>query len=337
MSRLVTDARYAFIVDYFDPQANMVRKYQFLFFLNDNSIEMHDMKNKRVFLKRCTYPTLSAQDLFVGANITVHGRSLKVVECADELTRKTLEIKGDTGLFVITKEGQYNLGAILDSSIKRGMRVARLSKVFAPMDLSDILGVTGECVVVECTCEGFEPHFNQLKELFGTAVLMVAGDNVSTVTRFAFDSGESTAKFTNCSCLVIKPHAVSEGAAGQIIQRVLDDGFDVSALGIYSLTTADADDFLEVYKGVVPEYKQLVANLSSGPCWALEVQGEDAVPSLRALCGPHDTSVAKVLFPDSIRAQFGKDIICNAVHCSDLPEDGALESDFFFSLLLKRP
>lgn len=35
--------------------------------------------------------------------------------------------------------------------------------------------------------------------------------------------------------------------------------------------------------------------------------------------------IARHLRPRTIRARFGKDKIKNAVHCTDLPEDGILE------------
>lgn len=57
----------------------------------------------------------------------------------------------------------------------------------------------------------------------------------------------------------------------------------------------------------------------------LEIRCENAVESLRALCGPHDPEIARMLRPKTIRARFGKDKVRNAVHCTDLPEDGNLE------------
>lgn len=65
----------------------------------------------------------------------------------------------------------------------------------------------------------------------------------------------NNAALTNCTLGLIKPHAVAQGIAGDILQAVLDEGFEVSAIGAVALTTGDAEDFLEVYKGVVPEYR----------------------------------------------------------------------------------
>lgn len=33
------------------------------------------------------------------------------------------------------------------------------------------------------------------------------------------------------------------------------------------------------------------------------------------------------------RARFGVDKVKNAIHCTDLPEDGTLEAEYFFSIM----
>ena len=35
---------------------------------------------------------------------------------------------------------------------------------------------------------------------------------------------------TNCACLVIKPHAISEGNAGKIIDIILTEVFETSSM-----------------------------------------------------------------------------------------------------------
>ena len=50
----------------------------------------------------------------------------------------------------------------------------------------------------------------------------------------------------------------------------------------------------------------------------------------RKLCGPSDPEDSRVLYPDSLRAKYGgMNQEENAVHCSDLEEDGILEVDFY--------
>jgi nucleoside-diphosphate kinase len=73
-------------------------------------------------------------------------------------------------------------------------------------------------------------------------------------------------------------------------------------------------------------------------CAAMEVCDADSattspVEALRELCGPADPEVARVLRSYTLRAKFGKDKIFNAVHCTDLEEDGPLEVTYFFDLL----
>jgi nucleoside-diphosphate kinase len=57
------------------------------------------------------------------------------------------------------------------------------------------------------------------------------------------------------------------------------------------------------------------------------------VQAFRDLCGPYDPEVARQVKPDCIRARFGVDKVRNAVHCTDLAEDGALEVQYFFQIL----
>ena len=61
------------------------------------------------------------------------------------------------------------------------------------------------------------------------------------------------------------------------------------------------EEFMDVYKGVLPEYLPIVESLSGGPVIALEIRQQNAVASFRELCGPHDPEIARHLRPDTIR------------------------------------
>ena len=43
----------------------------------------------------------------------------------------------------------------------------------------------------------------------------------------------NTAVFSNSSCVLIKPHAVREGKAGQIIKAITDAGMDIAAISMF--------------------------------------------------------------------------------------------------------
>jgi len=144
---------------------------------------------------------------------------------------------------------------------------------------------------------------------------------------------KTTAVFNNCTLCLIKPHILAEGLAGQVIDTILAAGFEISAMEVFNLTRPVVEEFYDVYKGVLPEYLPVIENLSSGPTLALEIRQSNAVSAFRDLCGPHDPEIAKHLRPDTIRAKFGQDRVKNAVHCTDMPEDGNLEVKYFFDIL----
>ena len=125
--------------------------------------------------------------------------------------------------------------------------------------------------------------------------------------------------------------------AGDIIQSIQGAGFQIAAMETFFLDFGKADEFLEVYKGVIDHYGDVVKEMSSGPCIALQiVQSEDThsmVTNFRELCGPQDPAVAKTLRPKTLRARFGETLARNGVHCTDLTEDGPLEVEYFFRVL----
>ncbi|XP_060522393.1 nucleoside diphosphate kinase 7 [Cylas formicarius] len=139
----------------------------------------------------------------------------------------------------------------------------------------------------------------------------------------------------NTTCCVVKPHAVLEGKLGYIISAISEVRFRIAALEMFRLSAANADDFLEVYKGVVTDYHALVLSFVDGPCVALEIagDGDDVHGDFRRFCGPSDSDIARQIRPCTLRARFGRDKYKNAVHCTDLKEDARLEVEFFFKIL----
>ena len=85
----------------------------------------------------------------------------------------------------------------------------------------------------------------------------------------------------------------------------------------------------------------MVEELTSGRCLAMEISPgprmtfnpsaapadptNNIVSAFRYFCGPMDVAIAKQARPDSLRAKYGQSKIANAIHCTDLTEDGSLE------------
>ncbi|XP_073957649.1 nucleoside diphosphate kinase homolog 7-like isoform X2 [Choristoneura fumiferana] len=146
------------------------------------------------------------------------------------------------------------------------------------------------------------------------------------------------ATLKDCTCCIIKPHAIEDGNLGAILEKICTTGgFYVSAMAMFPVKLRSSQEFYEVYKGVLPEYEAMAIHLAEGKCVALEVKNSDpkvnVVCKFRTLCGPRDPDLCRQLYPDSIRALYGKNIVHNAVHCTDLPEDGEQEVEYFFKLL----
>eukprot|EP01061_Rhynchopus_euleeides_P013361 TRINITY_DN23332_c0_g1_i1.p1 TRINITY_DN23332_c0_g1~~TRINITY_DN23332_c0_g1_i1.p1 ORF type:complete len:350 (+),score=126.27 TRINITY_DN23332_c0_g1_i1:177-1226(+) len=344
MPTLNKEARLAFVVDYDDTQAGLVRKYQLCYYTTDDTIDMHDIKNRRVFLKRCSYPQLTQRDLYIGAMITIYSRKLKVVGYSDDATRQVYAGESERAVIAVSPRNFGMLGQILDSIVAVGLRIKSLNTLnlsqgeaeeFAPKDTGAWAGKT--MAVVEVLGSDANQMWRKLDEKMQFGTWSSTEQNSDKYADWFFGAGSArrdrnSATMRDCSVCIIKPHAVDKHG-GQIVNDILNEGFQITALKMINIGTRDAVDFLEVYKGVVPEYRALVEQLSAGPSWVMEIRGENPVTAFRELCGPHDPDIAKVLRPKSLRAQFGTTRVLNALHCTDLPEDGELESDFFFNIM----
>lgn len=148
---------------------------------------------------------------------------------------------------------------------------------------------------------------------------------------------KSTAILQNCTCCIIKPHAVQAKLVGTIIDDIQKAGYIITAVQQFHINLINSEEFLEIYKGVFSEYTEMVAELQSGPCIVIEVSHKNKdlniVADFRNFCGPMDPDIARQIKPNTLRAKYGKTKVQNAIHCSDLPEDGILEVEYFFKIL----
>jgi nucleoside-diphosphate kinase len=76
----------------------------------------------------------------------------------------------------------------------------------------------------------------------------------------------------------------------------------------FHLDRATAEEFFELYKGVLPDYIPMIDQIISGPCIALEVRQENVVPSFKKLVGAYDPTVgASKGEKDTIRQLYSYD------------------------------
>jgi nucleoside-diphosphate kinase len=125
---------------------------------------------------------------------------------------------------------------------------------------------------------------------------------------------------------IIKPDAVKARHTGAIIQRIEAAGFQIRAMRLVHLTTAEAEGFYAVHRER-PFFGSLTAFMSSGPVVVLALAAPDAIKKWRALMGATDPAKAE---PGTLRKEFGQSIETNATHGSDAPETAAFELGYFF-------
>ena len=128
---------------------------------------------------------------------------------------------------------------------------------------------------------------------------------------------------------IIKPDAVRGGKQGTIIQRILDNGFNIRGMKLIHQTKKQAEGFYAVHAGK-GFYEELTDFMSSGPCVVLALEKENAVKSWRDLMGATNPAEAA---EGTLRKEFAASIGENAVHGSDSDENAAIEISYFFSKL----
>jgi nucleoside-diphosphate kinase len=134
------------------------------------------------------------------------------------------------------------------------------------------------------------------------------------------------------TCSIIKPDVAEKGVAGEIMATLEANEFRILGCKKVRLTTAQAQAFYAVH-AERPFYGELVEFMTSGPVYVMALRGDDAILRYRTLMGPTNSETARAEAPQSLRARFGTDLQCNAVHGSDSVENGIIETDFFFSKL----
>lgn len=130
--------------------------------------------------------------------------------------------------------------------------------------------------------------------------------------------------------IIIKPDAVQKKAIGKILDRFVEEGFEIKALKMFRFTEEQAKQFYIVHKDR-PFYGELVEFMTSGPVVAAVLEGENAIQRVREIIGPTDSEEARKVAPNSIRALFGTDKGKNAIHASDSKESASYEIPFIFS------
>ncbi|WP_419162267.1 nucleoside-diphosphate kinase [Candidatus Palauibacter sp.] len=125
---------------------------------------------------------------------------------------------------------------------------------------------------------------------------------------------------------IIKPDAFGAGKAGRVLGALEDAGFRIRGSRVLRLGQTGAEAFYAVHRER-PFYGSLVEFMTSGPCMALALEHERAVPHLREVIGATDPAEAAA---GTVRALYAESKERNAIHGSDSDENARRELGFFF-------
>lgn len=89
-------------------------------------IEMYDVKNSRIFLKKMEIPGLKIEDFYVGAKCTILSRVMKVTDYGDVRTRNRFEQTRSRTFAMIKPHAYQSFGKILDDVCANGFEISKL-------------------------------------------------------------------------------------------------------------------------------------------------------------------------------------------------------------------
>jgi nucleoside-diphosphate kinase len=129
------------------------------------------------------------------------------------------------------------------------------------------------------------------------------------------------------SLILIKPDAVRRRLAGEILGRIERRGFTIRAGKLLTVSRELGERHYAEHVEK-PFFPELVAFITSGPTWAIVVEGEGAIATMRKTIGATSPANAE---PGTIRGDLAVSMPDNLVHGSDSPESAEREIELWFS------
>ena len=131
----------------------------------------------------------------------------------------------------------------------------------------------------------------------------------------------------NMTFTMIKPDAMENGYAGDILSIFLKSGFRVSAMKLVHLTISQAQTFYGIHSDK-SFFEELVVFMTRSPIIVAVLEKNNAVEDFRKLIGSTNPEHAK---EGTIRKLYATSMGENAVHGSDSEINAQIESSFFFA------
>lgn len=117
--------------------------------------------------------------------------------------------------------------------------------------------------------------------------------------------------------VLVKPDGVERGLIGEVISRLENKGYEISALKMVHADRQTLSQHYEEHEGK-SFYEPLLDFMSQGPVAAIIATGEEVIEAFRIMAGTTNPTTAE---PGSIRGDFGRNwgpgVVKNIVHGSD--------------------
>ncbi|WP_262177905.1 nucleoside-diphosphate kinase [Haloarcula laminariae] len=133
---------------------------------------------------------------------------------------------------------------------------------------------------------------------------------------------------TERTFVMVKPDGVQRGLISDILDRFEGRGLKVVGAKLMQMDRELAEQHYGEHEDK-PFFEGLVDFITSGPVFAMVLEGQDATRQVRRMMGATDPKEAE---PGTIRGDYGMDLGRNVIHGSDHEDEGANEReiDLFF-------
>ncbi|EAT36846.1 AAEL011098-PA [Aedes aegypti] len=285
----------AFIGEWFKNEAKTIQQLMVYFYPSEKAIELYETKTKKVFLHKTRIEELSQSDFFIGAKLLIFGKQIVIVDYGDYNTKMKYGSEQRTFVMIFSEALQHLgeiLQAINKTGLHiRQLKMLKIDDNYSwilknfrsenselcyfidniPSNLFVAMELTGEnsytrfkalCGHANTADEANVSAPACLRALYGSGVYCPSSASASDMeSKFVFSNNDvrlclkASVLFKNSTLCIIKPHAVRQGLTGEIVSQILQKGFIISAMKMLRIERPNCEEFLDVYKGVIPEFE----------------------------------------------------------------------------------
>ncbi|MBC1497119.1 nucleoside-diphosphate kinase [Listeria welshimeri] len=126
--------------------------------------------------------------------------------------------------------------------------------------------------------------------------------------------------------VMVKPDGVERGLIGEIVAKIEKKGIKLVAGKLIQIDRKLAEQHYAEHIGK-PFFEDLIGFITSGPVFAMVLEGDDVIKTARRMMGKTNPLEADA---GTIRAEYAVHTNRNVIHGSDSPESAKREIQLFF-------